>query len=111
MAIAGLVEVPLLLEILPRRMILVLGIFLLGMGISSLGIHLISSGKLTIAYLETFLEMEIDGQGISYPGLEISLKMKVTYVPKTNFPNVFAMKAASLHLFLVTKIEMKKKIR
>ena len=53
-AIAGRVEVPLLLDILPRRMIPVLGIFLSGMGIASPGIHLTSSGKLTIAYLETF---------------------------------------------------------
>ena len=70
--IAGRVEVPLLLGILPHRKIPVPGISLPGMGISSPGIHLTSSGKLTIAYLETFLAMEIDGREISYPGLETS---------------------------------------
>ena len=100
-----------LLGILPRRKVSVPGIFLMEMGIASSGMHLTSSGKLTIAYLETFLGMEIDGRGISYLALEISLKMKVTYGLRRNFLNVFGMKAASLHLFLETKIKMRMKIR
>ena len=55
--------------------------------------------------------MEIDGQETSYLALETSLKTKVTYGLKRNFPNVFWMKAASPHLFLETKTEMRMTIR
>ena len=77
------------------------------MGIASPGIHLTSSGKLMIAYLETFLATEIVGLEISYLELETSLKTKVTYGPKKNFPNVFERKEASLNLYVETEIEMR----